>query len=466
MKDLYTFDSTPEQAHQTYLEVSEAYANFFDDLKLPVLVAKADSGDMGGNLSHEYHLPSVVGEDIVFSCCDCDYTANEEVVEKGSDETSQTLSGSDISRRRANPVVMTWFGLSRDKTTLVEVQYPLLAATTEPATQETGDIKSQINTRALKRAVPELDLGIEEPVKTWKEHLLARHQSTATAPAEQTTFRLIRIHDHRIPAGTSQTMVRSTSEVVRNILNDIPNISIESVEKDDKGNPIDLSPIMEGSSCPKCSSGILKIQKAIEIGHTFHLGTRYSLPLKARVAADPKHQHSISLISDERNPIQHNSQKQLIVPAQMGCHGIGVSRLIGAIAEAMSDDKGLNWPRAAVPFDVAIFARSDCQESIEQIYDILVGKDSDSGNISVSGQSKPHFLKAPTFDVVIDDRIRALGKKSRDAELVGIPLTVVLAQSFKEHGTCEVKFRRKGAETAFVPIHELRAHIQGYLENL
>ncbi|KAJ4307454.1 hypothetical protein N0V94_009721, partial [Neodidymelliopsis sp. IMI 364377] len=114
MKDLYTFDATVEAGLETYKAVRQAYKNLFDELKLPYLVADADSGNMGGKLSHEYHFVSPKGEDNVWSCSSCDYVANEELVEKRTP---------DISTSPASPP-LTFTGISVDRKTRISIQLP------------------------------------------------------------------------------------------------------------------------------------------------------------------------------------------------------------------------------------------------------------------------------------------------------------------------------------------------------
>ena len=254
MKDLYTFDTTTDAARATYDQVRKAYSAFFDHLRLPYLTAAADSGNMGGSLSHEYHLASSDGEDTIIICNQCEYAANEEVF------PGRLLSTDDMP-----------------------------------------------------------------PVKT-----------------------------------------------------------------------------LESDACPSCKTGQLKLHRAIEIGHTFYLGTRYSEPLSAQVL-------------DANN-------KQISI--EMGCHGIGISRLIGAIASLLADAKGLNWPLAVSPFEVLIVPGADTREDdTAQVYEGVLGS---------------------MGDAVIDDRERPLGWKLKDADLIGYPVIIVLGRRWKEERVVELQCRRWG----------------------
>ena len=159
MKDLYTFDSGTEAAMQTYKDVGDAYAAFFGELKLPYVTTEATSGDMGGNLSHEYHFLSPKGEDIICSCSDCGYSANEEVAKKGRDDTGEVGITQDVD-------IDCWRGISSDRKTLINVFYPL-------GKNEGGEF--EVNTYAIKALIPTLDPGCRAtfghvasiPRRTW-----------------------------------------------------------------------------------------------------------------------------------------------------------------------------------------------------------------------------------------------------------------------------------------------------------
>src|SRR6478609_6306466 len=153
MKDLYTFDLTTLEAVETYRQVSAAYRAFFDELKLPYLVAEASSGDMGGDLSHEYHLPSSVGEDTVINCDSCGYTANDEVATLRPPSTAYDGSESPPASH-----FRVWRGISKDRKALINAWYPRSSG----ASAESG-----LNLHAIKSAVPELDATIEDPLPLW-----------------------------------------------------------------------------------------------------------------------------------------------------------------------------------------------------------------------------------------------------------------------------------------------------------
>jgi prolyl-tRNA synthetase len=352
MKDLYTFDYTHEHALETYDDVRAAYNNLFDELRIPYTVAQADSGNMGGNLSHEYHFIHSSGEDKIWSCSDCKYVTNEELVEHKTQEESTFKD------------IMAFTAISADHKARINmhVGMPHLKDT-----YDSLDWDQFLNPHAVRKATETLEVelatGLER--ETVKQLL-------------QKTTNTIDIYDIRLR-------------------NHLPEILESPATRD-------IEAIRPGDSCPRCDNGHLTPEPGIEVGHTFHLGTRYSEPLNAVVATP------------------NNTEK---VPVHMGCHGIGVSRLIGATAALLQDEKGLNWPRAIAPFEVVLMAAPGVpQEDVTEVYD----------NLNGSG-----------VDVVLDDRTgKSLGWKLKDADLIGYPVIAILGKAWKSDRSVEVQCRRLG----------------------
>lgn len=405
MKDLYTFDLTSAAAIETYKQVSAAYRAFFVDLKLPFLVAEASSGDMGGDLSHEYHLPAAVGEDTVVNCNKCSYTANDEVAAA----RTPAVTGAKIAASQ----VQVWRGVTQDRKTLVNAWYP--------KSQDTSS-ESTVSLHAVKSAVPELDTSIEDPAQFWND------------AAKDGKLQVVNVVDTRL--------VPSLSELQKELPLLPENLKAQDAEQsfvqEVDGEGLNLVSLADGDGCPRCEDGTLKISKALEVGHTFHLGTRYSVPLDASVTIPnteiPEIAASEGLAPGSR------------VPVQMGCHGVGVSRIFGAVAELLADEKGLNWPRAIAPFEVAIIPTSGLAHEAEGLYDTLA-----------AGKSG--------LDVVLDDRKQSFGWKMKDADLIGYPVVVILGKSWKEKGTCEVQCRRLSVKED-VPVDALPQFVSELLDQL
>ncbi|KAF1944499.1 prolyl-tRNA synthetase [Clathrospora elynae] len=375
MKDLYTFDYSPDAALKTYESVRQAYNNLFNELKLPYLVADADSGNMGGKLSHEYHFVSPKGEDDVWSCNTCEYVANEEIVEKKSEPTA--FNDGDL---------LVFTGISVDHKTAIKIHIPRPSRMRQDEQPDWNHISTVVNLHAVKKSLPEdveIDTGIE---------------STTLADLLPKTTQTIQVHDRALTDSSS-------------------------------ASNIDLTITKPGDACPKCSHGKLDVQKAIEVGHTFHLGTRYSLPLNAVVALP---------------------DMNLKEPIHMGCHGIGVSRIIGAVASLLSNSKGLSWPRVIAPYEAIILTTPQVDDGeATEVYDALYGE-----------------ARGGQVDLVLDDRVgKSLGWKLRDADLIGYPVIVVLGRGWKERREVEVQCRRLGMKKD-IGLSELRREVLRLLEQL
>jgi prolyl-tRNA synthetase len=410
MKDLYTFDVDVPAAIQTYDSVRAAYTKFFEELKMPYIVAKADSGNMGGELSHEYHLPSLRGEDSIISCSHCDYVRNEELVETKQVHLRPLKTAElDVSgATKKTPSLEEAIFITRDKKTLIKAY----CKSWDTSSSTTG-IGYEVDPYAVKAAVPEVALGIENP-------------SEQFVSSNPTGGSILYMFDDHIDWPDMQAKL--STERASNKHDDVAMSLVESTSSS-KGIPGLVRP-RTGDKCAACSEGQIRVQKAIEIGHTFHLGTRYSKVLNARVAVDPgsKSQHEVFM--------------------QMGCHGIGVSRLIAATASALSDNKGLNWPRVIAPFEVIVIPHQPTDvEACVAVYDQMV-----------QGEPACH-------DAIIDDREMDWLTKLREADLIGYPVIVFLGKAWKERGEYEVQCRRLKVKQNVSGV-ELSGFVRGLLDQL
>ncbi|KAG9681966.1 prolyl-tRNA synthetase, partial [Aureobasidium melanogenum] len=409
MKDLYTFDITEQQARQTYEEVRLAYRAFLDELKLPYLVAEADSGNIGGTLSHEYHFVSAKGEDNVISCGSCGYTINDELAITSIDQPEQVPieHKKDLSR---------WTGITKDRNSLVIAWFP---TTTQ---QSSGDdnTKNEINPNVMKALVPDVDLSVENPLEIWDK--ANPRQETGSRPS---SAQIIEINDERLPVNNPTCADIQQKLQPRELL--LPSGKFNSVQFQlrprKNGKSMQLTRTLTGDPCQKCGDGKVTVSRAIEVGHTFHLSTRYSLPLSATF-------------------VDSNDVRQTI---EMGCHGIGVSRLVGAIASMLSDAKGLNWPAAIAPFSAVVVPANGNEDAAEDVTKKLV----------LSG-----------FDAVLDDRKKSMGWKLNDADLVGYPLIVVLGRAWKTEGKVEVQCRRLGIKEEVQCGGDVSSALEQRLQNL
>ncbi|KAH0498747.1 hypothetical protein TgHK011_005985 [Trichoderma gracile] len=404
MKDLYTFDLTTESAVETYRDVAAAYSAFFSDLKLPILVAEASSGDMGGEHSHEYHLSHAIGEDTVAACSSCGYSANDEVAAARS---SRQLEGAITPSNFG-----IWRGITKDRTTLVNVWYPRLA--------NESSFEDGWNIHAVKAVVPELDHSVRDTETFWKEAAAQQEKG------QSGQLRLLNVIDSRL-ATAFEDLSDGLPLFPQGL--EISHIPQTSITQTPTGQDLNLLRIMDGDGCPRCETGKLEVHRALELGHTFLLGTRYSVPLEATVALP-------------QNP-------RVQVPVQMGCFGIGVSRILGAVAEQLADDKGLNWPRAIAPFEVIVIPSSGVNEQTLEFYDSLTKREG----------------VATGLDVVLDDRKEAFGWKMQDADMTGYPVVIVLGRAWRERGLCEVQCRRLSVKEN-VEAEDVPRYVTALLERL
>ncbi|KHN98557.1 prolyl-tRNA synthetase [Metarhizium album ARSEF 1941] len=408
MNDLYTFDASFESAIDTYRCVSKAYRAFFAEMKIPILVAEASSGDMGGDYSHEYHLAHPMGEDTVISCDSCEYTANDEVATASSSKKSQKTS---IPQAITRQDIRVWRGITRDRTTLINAWYPV---------KDENSTGAQINTNAVKQVIPELDTSINDAVQFWKD------AASTKKNGKYTQSRILNVIDFRLKPVFGQ--VKENLPLIPDSVQDIKPLSQSDVIDLPQGEPLNLLRLMEGDDCPRCESGSLRIHRALELGHTFYLGARYSTPFELSV-----------ILPNSKDP----------VPVEMGCYGIGVSRIFGAVAEHKADERGLNWPRAIAPFEIVVIPTSGVTPETLGFFDKLTSRSS----------------SGPGFDAVLDDRKETFGWKIQDADMIGYPVAIVLGKAWREGGTCEVQCRSLASKEN-IAVEDVPAHLNGLLSQL
>ncbi|PGG99900.1 proline-tRNA ligase [Helicocarpus griseus UAMH5409] len=442
MKDLYTFDYSSEAAIKSYTAVKEAYVRLFDELRVPYIVATADSGNMGGSLSHEFHLPNPKGEDAIISCSSCRHVYNEELSDgKAYNDTAELSTdpiqdkGSDGLGPQQAPAISTdmWTSISGDGKTLVRVFYPkylIQEGQSEP-------VERQVNShaiRAIARSVGiQLDTGVTSPLVKW--------QNIARMQEQDPKSTILDVYDHRVrpydrpplPAGQSMEALEQLNPQYA-VLRQFPGTDTK----------LDCISAVTGDRCSKCGEHSMETHTAIELAHTFHLGTRYSKVLNASVAVPS------NLLADSARTVDATSDKSKTVPVplEMGCHGIGVSRMISAVADTLADSRGLNWPRAIAPFEVIIVPDKGLEKEAEQVYDTIA--ESQSGVV----------------DAIVDDREKNLAWKLKDADLLGYPVIVVLGKSWKRESKLEVQCRRLDNLREMVSLHDLHSYTKSLLDRI
>lgn len=475
MKDLYTFDACTEDALETYDTVRQAYTAFFNEFKIPYLTAEASSGEIGGDLSHEYHFPTSKGEDRIIRCLSCDYVANEELAEsrltrqggfsaESDPDASETDSDGDsfTSRNLADEAAPLdedqggevdfetsvhrygnqWIGITNDRNTIVQAFLPKEI----PHATSSTSRKAQINPFLIKDLVPNLDPSVENPLKVFKEHQRNLREAGAEPSADTRVLRLIDKRYHLYtPIGFQGGLPDTMTVMVGG--QEIPVEEMAASEYDS----VDLVRIESGDPCPNCEEGTLEVQSAVELGHTFHLGTRYSEPLNAMIATNPSQRPAKDPNSESDNGSPAPSTASDRQPIQMGCHGIGVSRLVAAVADSLADSKGLNWPSVMAPFHAVIVPTKGQETEAADVYDLIASPNTHSYRSSI--------------DTILDDRTKDFGWKLKDADMIGYPVIVVVGRDWKKERKVEVQCRRVGSKDS-VPSDGLREFIEGLLGQL
>jgi prolyl-tRNA synthetase len=390
MKDAYSFDATDDAAQISYRKMYDAYARIFQRCGLKTIAVEADTGVMGGKFSHEFMVPAETGENEVVFCNGCGYAANVEKAESRVQSLKSKVPNLPIEKF-ATPGVVTIEALSKAPYNVAaDVQIKTLVYMAESKIVLIllrGD--DQLNEAKLISALGTATLRPAEAEEIFAA--LGAHPGSLGAVG---VTALPVYADERLRAAADMTTGANADGFHwRNV----------AIGRDIQVTQwADLRLVQAGEACPKCGQP-LKVQRAIEVGHVFKLGTKYSEALHA-------------LFLDESGKQQ---------PAIMGCYGIGVTRTMQAVIEQSHDDNGIIWPISVAPYTVCITPLNVAPESAvmqraEQLY---------------------ADLTARGIDVIIDDRADRPGVKFKDSELVGFPIRVGVGEKSLAKGEVEVKPR-------------------------
>ena len=392
MKDAYSFDATDEAAMASYSKMYDAYTRIFNRCGLKNFPVEADTGVIGGSHSHEFMVPAETGENEVVYCDACHYAANVEKAISGIPKTAAREIGA-VVEKFATPSVITIDALSKAPFSVpANRQIKTLVYVADGKTiliLIRGD--DQLNeTKLMARtgAVAARPATLEECVAT----LGAKPGSlgaVANVPADVKVFA-----DERL---------RGANEMTTGANEDGFHLRNVSIERDIKVTEwFDLRTVTTGEPCAKCGKP-LKIRRAIEVGHVFKLGTKYSEKLNATFLAEDGQRH----------------------PCVMGCYGIGVTRTLQAIIEQCNDKDGIVWPKSVAPYTVCITPLNIAPDGpVMQLAEKIYAE-----------------LTAAGVDVILDDRDERPGFKFKDSELVGFPLRVGIGEKSLAKGEVELKPR-------------------------
>ncbi len=410
MKDAYSFHVDMDSLADTYQVMHRAYCAIFDRLGLDYRPVEADTGAIGGAASHEFHVLAESGEDDIAFSDQSDYAANVELAEALAPAVERPAPGADMEKvdtpkARTIDDLVTQFDLPVEKTikTLVVKgsEDGALVALLVRGDHELNDVKAE----KLDAVAAPLEFASEEEIRA----------AIGAGPVSLGPVNL------PIPCVVDRA-VAVMGDFAAGANEDGKHFFHIHWERDAALPEVaDLRNVVEGDPSPD-GQGTLTIKRGIEVGHIFQLGTKYSEALNATVL-------------DENG-------KAVVMP--MGCYGIGVSRVVAAAIEQNHDDRGIIWPAAIAPFQVALvpvnIKKSPRERELaEQLYREL----SDAG-----------------VEVLFDDREKErLGVKLADTELLGIPHRVVIAERGMDNGTLEYKGRADDGNTD-VPVDGIMAFLK------
>jgi prolyl-tRNA synthetase len=399
MKDAYSFDVNEEAAMGSYRKMYDAYKRIFDRCGLKNFPVEADTGVIGGNFSHEFMVPAETGENEVVFCEGCGYAANVEKATSGIPKTAAREVGAAVEKF-ATPGVVTIEALTKEPYKVAanrQIKTLIYVADSKPVLiLIRGD--DQLNEAKLAGVIG----------------------TTIFRPAEaQEIFDALGAHPGSLGAvGVKKFSVfvderlRGANEMTTGANEDGFHFRNVSIERDIQVTKwADLRTVTAGEPCVKCGKP-LKIRRAIEVGHVFILGTKYSEKLGASYLAE-------------------DGARKLCV---MGCYGIGVTRTLQAVIEQCNDKDGIIWPLSVAPFTVCITPLAVAPEAeVMKVAERLYAE-----------------LTARGVDVIIDDRDERPGVKFKDADLVGFPIRIGVGEKSLAKGEVEIK-PRGGALTTVKP---------------
>jgi prolyl-tRNA synthetase len=399
MKDAYSFDVSDEAAMGSYKKMYDAYKRIFDRCGLQNFPVEADTGVIGGSFSHEFMVPAETGENEVVFCEGCGYAANVEKATSGIPKTAAREMGAAVEKF-ATPGVVTIEALTKEPYKVAanrQIKTLVYIADSKPVLiLVRGD--DQLNVAKLAGAIGTTIFRPAEASEIF-EALGAHPGSLGAVGVKKFSIYV----DERL---------RGANDMTTGANEDGFHFKNVSVERDIAVTKwADLRTVTAGEPCAKCGKQ-LKIRRAIEVGHVFILGTKYSEKLGATYLAE-------------------DGARKMCV---MGCYGIGVTRTLQAVIEQSNDKDGIIWPVSVAPFTVCITPLSVAPDSAvmklaEKMYADLVARG---------------------MDVILDDRDERPGVKFKDSELVGFPIRIGIGEKSLAKGEVEIK-PRGGAMLAIKP---------------
>lgn len=388
MKDAYSFHTSQEDLEQYYERALKAYDKIFERAGVPQVVSvRSDNGMMGGKVSHEYMLLSDGGEDTIVLCESCDYKANLEIAvsqishDKCIEESIEEIYTPDIKDIDS---LAEFFKISSNRL-MKSAVFSVENSSRPLVVFLRGDL--QVNEAKLRNTIQANVFPLTD--------------------YENVNLCFGFIGAYNLDAAGMDVIFDSSLQGESNLVGGANKLDYHlkgiSVERDIKPRSYaDVAKVNEGDTCVKCGSK-LKLSRGIEVGNIFQLDTKYTKSMNMT-------------FTDEEGKQKH---------PVMGCYGIGVGRLLASIIEASHDEYGPIWPMSVAPWQIHICLLNNENEDIRQIGFDLYGK------------------LSKTYDVVMDDRNVAAGMQFADADLLGIPVRIVVSKRNIEKGELELATRDK-----------------------
>ncbi|SFM74020.1 proline--tRNA ligase [Marinobacter pelagius] len=407
MKDAYSFHVDAESLNETYQVMHRTYCNIFDRVGLDYRPVEADSGAIGGSDSHEFHVLASSGEDDIVFSTESDYAANIEKAVALAPAGERPAPAEEMKEvhtpgQRTIEAIAEFLGIDATRTVKT-----LLVKGEEDENGQSGLVALILRgDHTLNEIKAENLAGIAEPLTMATDEEIK--SATGCEPGSIGPVNL------PVPVIVDRSAAH-LADFVCGANRDDYHLTGVNWERDvPLGRVEDLRNVVEGDPSPD-GKGTLEIRRGIEVGHIFKLGNKYSKSMNATVLDE----HGKSVVME------------------MGCYGVGVSRIVAASIEQNHDDKGIIWPDAIAPFQVAIVTLNAHK----------------SPTVAEAGEKLYEQLRQAGFDVLLDDRNERPGVKFADMELIGIPHRFVVSDRGLAAGTLEYKGRRD-EEKQDIPVAE------------
>jgi prolyl-tRNA synthetase len=415
MKDAYTFDVDRDGLDRSFADQREAYQRIFTRCGIKFSIVEASSGSMGGSESNEFVARTDAGEDLIASCANCGYAAN---LEKATSRLSaiEDEAGPAAPEEFSTPGVRTIEDLTRTPylvPAVGQIKTLVYVATIDGESRRVlallrGD--HQLHEVKFTDALGATALRPAQPEEI-RDLLGASAGSLGGVGVKKAARDLFIIADPALKGRRNMTTGANKDDHHIRGVNVARDLEIDQWA--------DLRTVISGESCPRCDSGKLEVYKAMEIGHIFKLGTKYSESMGATV------------LNADGKP----------VPVVMGSYGIGVERIITAAIEQNHDSDGIIWPRTLAPFDAVV--------TVTNVKDAKLREE---------GERLYQDLQHAGLDVLLDDRDERAGVKFKDADLIGIPYRITVGKKIAD--SLVELFDRSTKQTEDVKLDEIVSRVQ------